>query len=307
MTIWNGLTSDGAVVPIQVDDQGRVIAIGSGPDSPLVVDGNYLRPRDETKGLGTKNINLDAAGSATFAGNAMFGGQPSDGAAAGARVNAYGNVMVCRENGADPTYLGYLKGRVPPTSRINADGTATFGDFDNHAGVRINFADQSGNVACDRTDGTQGVFYGKLNGDTKTSILADGSATFAGTVAAESTSGAKTQINGDGFYQRTTDGSSTAAQILANGSATFAGKIGVTGQGSSNTVFYVWDANNNNQTTIGFNANGSAQFADNVIAKNITAFSVVLKAAVRNSTTFDELKTAIIEALIELVPSPEPR
>ena len=60
MTIWNGLTSDGAVVPIQVDDQGRVIAVGSGPDSPLVLDGDYLRPRDATKGLGTANIDLDA-------------------------------------------------------------------------------------------------------------------------------------------------------------------------------------------------------------------------------------------------------
>ena len=49
---------------------------------------------------------------------------------------------------------------------------------------------------------------------------------------------------------------------------------------------------------------GSASFAGNVTAKNISAFSVVLKAAVRNSTTFDELKTAIIEALLELVPSP---
>ena len=68
MTIWNGLTSDGAVVPIQVDDQGRVIAVGSGPDSPIVVDGDYLRPRDATKGLATANINLDADGSAGFGG-----------------------------------------------------------------------------------------------------------------------------------------------------------------------------------------------------------------------------------------------
>ena len=73
MTIWNGLTSEGAVVPIQVDDQGRVIAIGSGPDSPLVVDGDFLRPRDETKGLGTASIDLDASGGATFAGLVQVG------------------------------------------------------------------------------------------------------------------------------------------------------------------------------------------------------------------------------------------
>jgi hypothetical protein len=73
MTIWNGLTSDGAVVPVQVDDQGRVIAVGSGPDSPLVVDGNYLRPRDATKGLGTANINLDATGGGTFASDLKAG------------------------------------------------------------------------------------------------------------------------------------------------------------------------------------------------------------------------------------------
>ena len=71
------------------------------------------------------------------------------------------------------------------TAEINLAGSATFGDFDNHAGVRINFADQSGNVACDRTDGTQGVFYGKLNGDTTTTILANGSASFAGAITAE--------------------------------------------------------------------------------------------------------------------------
>ena len=110
MTIWNGLTSDGAVVPIQVDDQGRVVAVGSGPDSPLVVDGDYLRPRDPALGLGTANINLDADGSAEFAGTIQ-----TDGWFQSDRTSATGSI---------------LYGRLSGTEKVNirAGGSASFAD-----------------------------------------------------------------------------------------------------------------------------------------------------------------------------------
>jgi len=125
MTIWNGLTSDGAVVPIQVDDQGRVVAVGSGPDSPLVVDGDYLRPRDPDLGLGTANINLDAAGGAVFAGGILSGGDPTNGAETGFQGNSSGVMRAARADDAN-LFEGYAVGTSTATSQIRPNGSAVF-------------------------------------------------------------------------------------------------------------------------------------------------------------------------------------
>ena len=297
MTIWNGLTSDGAVVPIQVDDQGRVVAVGSGPDSPLVVDGDYLRPRDPDLGLGTANINLDADGSATFAGNTQLTKPRSTSAGnntGGLTINpsdstAYWNFRVdISDNGLhfDTTSGG-------DKIIFGLDGSASFADTLTSGPIDLSAVDTAGCVM--RPDGllrlqreankggsaVMQVYNGKT---VTTTLTANGNATFAGDLktgtwnnTSPTSSGTYISAGGNIIIQREA-AEEDAAVVLS----------GVKGTTRN------WLITNG----------GSASFAGNVTAKNISAFSVVLKAAVRNSTTFDELKTAIIEALLELVPSP---
>jgi len=121
MTIWNGLTSDGAVVPIQVDDQGRVIAVGSGPDSPLVTDGDHLRPSDPDLGLGTKNIDLDASGIAKFG---DLNNSPISGAGVGIEMGN-GGINLCAGDSTN-ILTGYLLGNASRTVAITSSGSGIF-------------------------------------------------------------------------------------------------------------------------------------------------------------------------------------
>ena len=127
-------------------------------------------------------------------------------------------VLNCQRaaSSTSPIFLGYQG--TTNTAEIKADGTATYGDFDNHAGVRINFANQSGNVACDRTVGTQGVFYGKLNGNTTTTILANGDATFKGSLGLTGKAGTATAF----YILNPSDSNATTVGFNADGSGTFA-------------------------------------------------------------------------------------
>ena len=272
MTIWNGLTSDGAVVPIQVDDQGRVIAVGSGPDSPLVVDGDYLRPRDPDLGLGTANIDLDADGQATFAGPVISLGDPSSGATSGTRLGS--TVQCAAPTSKSTVWAGYVVGTTTPTSTILADGNATFtGIVD---GLCITGRQDSTNSAVFR-----GTWDGAGNNFTSL-IFGDGSATFADDVSVGNTSPVVNSNEG--------------------GSTLFGGSGGLRVFRSSSGVSSAIDCQNNGVGVFALKTDGSATFAGNVVAKNISAFSVVLKAALINSDTVQEIKTALTEALAALVP-----
>jgi hypothetical protein len=293
MTIWNGLTSDGAVVPIQVDDQGRVIAVGSGPDSPLVVDGDYLRPRDPDLGLGTANINLDAAGSAEFAGGVTSQAKISSNRDTAtldcfsAGLNGNTNAII-RADGR--VRLGGTVGSAPNIDLV-PDGSAWFADTLTSGPIDLSAVDAAGCVM--RPDGllrlqreankggsaVMQVYNGKT---VTTTLTANGKATFAGDVvtgtfdpSSNGAFGVELGVAGAVSAQRPADTSSSA--ILFRG---------------------LWGSA---ATTLITNK-GDATFNGNVKAANIELFSVVLKAAVRNSTTLDELKTAIVDALNELVP-----
>lgn len=292
MTIWNGLTSDGAVVPIQVDDQGRVVAVGSGPDSPLVVDGDYLRPRDPALGLGTANINLDADGTASFAGIATFGNDPMSGNSTGVRIFNQGAVYVTNNNGNSPVYSAFTKGNSDPTVDIRADGTAAFagaitsGSTDINSTTERGFYAEPGAIQCnqiaDAGNTNPRVFIGKLASNISSEIFSDGSATFAGDVV---TGTFNPSSNGTFGIELGVDGACSVQRLESAdpGSVVFRGLLGA-------------------KATTLITAKGDATFSGNVNAANIQLFSVVLKAAVRNSTTLDELKKAIVDALTELVP-----
>jgi len=195
MTIWNGLTSDGAVVPIQVDDEGRVVAVGSGPDSPLVVDGDYLRPRDATKGLGTANIDLDADGSANFAGRIDFGsGFIKDGVVSNGGIELSSGTFRVRQDGGNVCIAVFSGGDQPSNvvASISGNGSADF------AG-RVNLSSDSNtsNGAAIVNNSSSATLYGKNakaggtlldfrdpSNTQKFVVLGDGSANFAGVVKA---------------------------------------------------------------------------------------------------------------------------
>ena len=42
--IWSGITEGGQIVPIQVDEQGRVISTASAPDPLWIEESGNLRP-----------------------------------------------------------------------------------------------------------------------------------------------------------------------------------------------------------------------------------------------------------------------
>ena len=66
--IWSGVTEEGAVVPVQVTAEGKVVAVGDGPQGDYLPTTGGNLTGDLT--LGTDKITLDAAdGSATFTGN----------------------------------------------------------------------------------------------------------------------------------------------------------------------------------------------------------------------------------------------
>jgi hypothetical protein len=147
-----------------------------------------------------------------------------------------------------------------------------------------------------RYDGEKWITLGAANvggSPTFDSLAVNGSASFAsgGTtidgpsgVTVTSSSGAKNQLNGDGFYQIKTDGSTSAATILANGSATFDGVLqgnqrvianGGGGKTGTAATFlnYAGDAST---VTASITADGSASFAGQIQGgNNTTAFGGV--------------------------------
>ena len=182
MTIWNGLTSDGAVVPIQVDEEGRVVAVGSGPDSPLVVDGDYLRPRNPDLGLGTANINLDADGGATFASFAYstrFIDSSNTGSAALNGASQDGKL-------ASLLVINRADGGAVESAIIRPDGGATFkgdvligdsGSSTTESGCYLgNYGGLVVNAVTDTT--SDRLFLGKNKNNVVAEINVDGSASF---------------------------------------------------------------------------------------------------------------------------------
>ena len=308
MVVWQGITSGGTAVPVQVDDEGRVVAQGidgkdgqdgapgadgpqgpPGPEGPAGADGLWrevnsrlIMPAGNVS-VQVGLINLDQGGAATFA-NGEF---------------------IVDVNGAMAT-----------------PGPVTINDPDNSSG---HFFGSGGGaehtVAADTVGSTPVLSVIKGFGNSTFQVTADGAASFAGskfTIGADGSLGAGGDIavyNSGTFAQ-------TARIYSADGDAGFDGKIDIGGSWPNNQTSRIADGaiycrndsgpgsifeaysggTSTSNINIKFTASGNANFAGNVTAANISAFSVVLKAAVRNSKSFDELKTAIIEAVTALVP-----
>ena len=117
---------------------------------------------------------------------------------------------------------GAFSGRVDVRSGVTVDGGSSIS-------TGFYYRDDSGN------NGLALYRSGPNAAARNIHLKTDGSATFKGGVEVQSTSGAKGLINGDGFYQYATDGSTATAQILNSGAATFHGNI-VCGSASAVTI-----------------------------------------------------------------------
>ena len=124
--IWSGVTEEGAVVPVQVTAEGKVVAVGDGPQGDYLPTTGGNLTGDLT--LGTDKITLDAAdGSATFTGNIDTYDYGSDAADQGARVGN-GVLYLKRADATASEVFRIVTGRSTKRVIIFSDGGATFGN-----------------------------------------------------------------------------------------------------------------------------------------------------------------------------------
>lgn len=196
--LWHGLTEQGAQVPVQVDAQGRVIAVDGTPGvSNWERTGTTLSPAvpGDSVDIGSGNISLNADGSAVLNGNVdtpltLNSNQPSTyisltNSAFSDGYLAYEGQNITQWVGGDRRtllnkdgnlYIGGLSNinSITPNITLNASGSAEFASVI---------------TAGDTIQSTSAVncFVGRdaNNSNTLTSnIAADGSATFAGNITA---------------------------------------------------------------------------------------------------------------------------
>jgi len=125
--IWSGVTEEGAVVPVQVDETGKVIATAAVPGGDYVKKTGDNMTGDLT--LGTDNITLDAGdGSASFASFVRTQGDVLDVAGAETGAGMYGGsgFAAAWNQDSSPLYRGYRTGAITPTFEVKVDGRATF-------------------------------------------------------------------------------------------------------------------------------------------------------------------------------------
>ena len=206
--IWSGVTEEGAVVPVQVTAEGKVVAVGDGPEGEyLKLTGGNLTG-DLTLGTDDK-ITLDAAdGSASYADKVTVGEEITSNLDANVGVTiAPGGSIRAQRSGAGVLWSGKQTNVLASTSQINADGSASF------AGDVTTQHVQSG-LTANGTVGNHGFFLSGSGGNTFTSRIRRNTTGNAAVLAVDS----KNVPN--------------AIVLNADGSATFSGdKCGFTSAG----------------------------------------------------------------------------
>ena len=157
---------------------------------------------------------ITAAGSATFANDITLD-----------RATAPSDVKI---SGSDTHAVWLSDGNFA----LKYDGSATFA-----SSVSATVGDFTGNVTSDRTSSSQTCFNGKLNGTQTSAILADGSATFTGTVTANNNIQIQSDDSTPGrldFYCESSNAHYTRLQSQAH--ANYSGNVTVTLPVVSGTV-----------------------------------------------------------------------
>ena len=251
------LDADGSADFADAVDSTRVNLNGTGTSNILVgyadTTPNFILQADGTTTVGNTsgggNIVLDPDGSATFAGSVQSLTWPTT----GYQLEGIGSLGLNAAGGTTGNMFSLLVGGTQVaniTGQGNAEfagnviiGTAdTFSDTAN--GVRLL---SSGTVTSQRqaTQGTSSVFTGML-GDTSTiTMLADGSATFAGTVKQGTFNGGQTTAMGSVLI----DGGGVMTQFEASTTA------------ATNRAFVVYHGGDEQ---IEFKGDGSGEFTNTV-------------------------------------------
>ena len=263
----------------------------------------------------TYTSRIQANGAATFFARSSLGTTSlSDHAVVAINNNAANGVIVAQNMNNSGALLQGYNGSSAKTVEIFGDGSATFNHFiqstrfstrgalgvnvngtdyafaaydassNFKAGVDLNgsatFASQvstSDRFDSDRTSGTDNVFNGRLNNSVTSSILANGSATFAGTVKSTKVSSGANDVL---FLGQSDIGQSAGTlvdkfKVKTDGSAQFIGKIdanyydangiaGFVSNTTSNAGYAFRGANASGTLTTQIFATGDAIFAGSV-------------------------------------------
>ena len=238
---------------------GQKILLGTSNDLEIFHDGNHSRISDDGPGA----LLLE-----------------SDGTSIQMNKGTTENMLIANIDGSVDLYYDNSKKFETTSGGVNVTGTGTFSS-------QVSTSDR---FDANRSNGTDNVFNGRLNNALTSSILANGSATFAGDVDfgpySESNAGSEgAVIRSSGFTQINRTSDIAALQIRqsgianitlnAGGSATFAGNINV----GSGTVDY------GSSNITGSLLAGGAVFVQKTAADNSSAFAAYKGA---NSTpTYD--------------------
>ena len=166
----------------------------------------------ENVGVGTDNIALPSGGgleihNATVPRLKFSNSTTASGTGDGFQIYGF-NLDAHLENKEAGSMLFYTSGQ--PRLTIDSNGSAQFQGADAPSG-RDTRISRYGSLLVATT--------GELLADARCSIdSGNGNVTAAGIIKSVSTTGAESRLNGDGFYQMATDGSTVNAQILADGS-----------------------------------------------------------------------------------------
>ena len=194
--IWSGVTEEGAVVPVQVTAEGKVVAVGDGPE------GDYLKlTGGNLTGDLTVNqqITLTTNGSASFAGDVTVGG--------GGVLPATPNISLNADGSAD------FAGAV-----VVSDGTS-LGCVLNKAGVMTLERARSGSSGGLYTFLQQATINNTLQSSLLTLKAFEGSMRYA------------IDSSGNQFIGTSLETAPPNITLNADGSATFAGDVVIGSRG----------------------------------------------------------------------------
>ena len=175
------------------------------------------------------NIVLDSDGNVGIDNNLTAGGDPTDGAADGVRVEGRGLLAASRASGF-AVFAGHKTGEDAATSTITSDGSSSF----------------KGALEVDRESGTNTGVIIRENGTAKTRLFADGSIVAAGRIMADTTSSG----NGLPFYSLTNSTDKGSACVRMNN--TSSGGYFMYGSKGNTETFHVDNDGNISGTTVFF-------------------------------------------------------
>ena len=195
--IWSGVTEEGAVVPVQVTAEGKVVAVGDGPEGDYLklTGGNLTGDLTLGSNPSSPNISLNADGSGIFNGsvttegvfNVRDSGKSAnlslDSASNTFQINTlYGNDLVLKYASSGSASSAVEKVRFQADGRATFSGDVIVNDFGGSGSGRpagICLA-SSNFIYASRSSGPVWTSYTVGTNDPTSTIGSDGSAEFAG-------------------------------------------------------------------------------------------------------------------------------